>query len=102
MTPGRARGNAAAALCNLGLIARRRGRFKEAAAFLERALAAWESGHCEQEDHEEAMAAAETALQALRSRHEGATDHDDDTAAALAAAAQCVSLLKLQDCGPGA
>ena len=102
-----AQARAAGTLSSLGLIARRRGRFREAAAFLERALAAWAAVTSHGGDdgkHDDAIETASVALEGVRRQlgnmaHDDARDdEDEDAAAAWAAAATCVSLLNLNDC----
>ena len=101
-----AQARAAGTLSSLGLIARKRGRFREAAAFLERSLAAWAAVASHGGDdakHDDAIETATVALEGLRRQlantaHDDRDDEDEDAAAAWAAAATCVSLLNLNDC----
>jgi tetratricopeptide (TPR) repeat protein len=101
-----AQARAAGTLSSLGLIARKRGRFREAAAFLERSQAAWAAVASHGGDdakHDDAMKATTVALEGVRRQlantaHDGRDDEDEDAAAAWAAAATCVSLLNLNEC----
>ena len=101
-----AQARAAGTLSSLGLIARKRGRFREAAAFLERSLAAWAAVASHGGDdakQDDAIETATVALEGVRRQlantaHDDRDDEDEDAAAAWAAAATCVSLLNLNDC----
>ena len=101
------REHAAGALCSLGLIARKRGRLREAAALLERSVAAYDALAAAGDDDAECepAATARAALAAVRAArgevdHHHDEDEDEDAAAAWAAAITCVGMLNLNDvCG---